>query len=375
METHQYLSDDIVLQISTYLPAKSLMRFKCVSKAWNTMMQCPNFFRSHYARSQKRPSATRFLFQLETEIKRHRYLDRDNWVDLSLQLDYFCYDGEISICSNHCNGLVCLYSCKENQVYLYNVTTRERKALPPYMNWEITIKPYNKQPSKPFDKLFLGFDEVTGNYKLLLLFPHQEAEEAKILTLGVTNSSWRKIRLSYYVDYPCLCYDDDYFIFLNGVVYLFWYDYVAYFDFGEEKFGYISPPPQTNYFEGLSINQTAVWGQLTVRCTYEFLGPQKIFGYNDANKVLIPLESGERLSRPIKISLSGTESIADKKKKAHVLATASVITAPAFPLSSISLPCRVRFVTHSYKSMSPGIQFIFVSRFVENIIPLNSLLV
>ncbi|KAM3305134.1 hypothetical protein P3S67_012000 [Capsicum chacoense] len=51
METHQHFSYDIVWEISTYLPVKSLMRFKCVSKAWNTMMQCPNFARSHYARS------------------------------------------------------------------------------------------------------------------------------------------------------------------------------------------------------------------------------------------------------------------------------------------------------------------------------------
>ncbi|KAF3633441.1 hypothetical protein FXO38_25592 [Capsicum annuum] len=382
METHQHFSCDIVWEISTYLPVKSLMRFKCVSKAWNTMMQCPNFARSHYARSHDRPSATRFLFQLKTNNKDH--LKKSSLMDLSLQLDYFCYDGEMRICSNHCNGLVCLYIYKDTQVYLYNVTTREIKALPPYVNREIKIYPYVEHRSKRkwlpgFDRLFLGFDQVTGNYKLLLLSPHPaETKKAKILTLGVTNSCWRKIDLSNYADYSsCLSYREC--IYLNGVLYLIWFDYVAYLDFGEEKIGYISLPPQAHSFERSSCMHAALWGQLAIRCCrYGKRGWPRMFGYDEANKVFIPLESGNGFQNDIYICLPGMERINDKTKEAHVLATTSVIDVPdALLLSSISLPCLISFVAENNieNRPTPDLVFRFVSRFVENIIPLNSLLV
>ncbi|XP_059281125.1 putative F-box protein At4g38870 [Lycium ferocissimum] len=280
----------------------------------------------------------------------------------------------MTICSNHCNGLVCLYSYKDAQVYLYNVTTRKIKALPPSVNLEIKIKRY-KHPFNP--KLLLGFDQVTGNYKLLLLFPHQGAKEAKILTLGVTNSSWRKIDLLNYTDNSYLFSKEC--IFLNGVIYLIWFTYVAYFNFGEEKFGYISPPPQAS-FKRPSIMQTAFWGKLAMYCHY-IAGPGGLglFGYDDANKILIPLEMTRPMFIDVAVALLGAERINDKTKEAHVLATTSVISAPASLLSSSSRPCCITFVSsfveHNNNNTRPRIVLRFASSFVENIISLKSLLV
>ncbi|KAK4722907.1 hypothetical protein R3W88_013140 [Solanum pinnatisectum] len=199
------------------------MRFKCISKAWNTTTQDPNIIRSHYARSQVRPSALH------------------ESTDLWLQLDYFFNYEDMTICSNHCNGFVCLYSYKDSQFYLFNVTTREIKVFPTYVNEELRITP---NFSCPFDKLVLGFDQVTENFKLLLLFTRDDMFEAKILTLGVTNSTWRKIDLFKYRSISCDDFDDE-CIYLNGVVYLGWEHYMVYFDFADEEFGYVLPPPQT----------------------------------------------------------------------------------------------------------------------------------
>ncbi|KAH0753980.1 hypothetical protein KY290_024250 [Solanum tuberosum] len=47
-----HVGDDIVFEILTWLPYKSIMRFKCISKAWNTLAQHdPNFIKLHIVRS------------------------------------------------------------------------------------------------------------------------------------------------------------------------------------------------------------------------------------------------------------------------------------------------------------------------------------
>ncbi|XP_016571446.1 putative F-box protein At1g50870 [Capsicum annuum] len=208
METYQFCYDDIVIEILAFVPAKSLMRFKCVSKVWNTLIQHPEFVQSHYARSQARPSATRLLFQLIICGGKQYHHQPNKSEGLSLQLDYFCYDWDMTIWSNHCNGLVCLYSYTESRPYLYNVTTREIKPFPK------RILSFSKSKYQRCPKLFLGFDQVTGNYKLLHRI--QGAKKFQILTLGVTKSSWRKIihlseHDSFDVSMECS--------FLNGALY------------------------------------------------------------------------------------------------------------------------------------------------------------
>ncbi|WMV27607.1 hypothetical protein MTR67_020992 [Solanum verrucosum] len=372
METHdQHLSHDIVSEILTYLPAKSFMRFKCITKAWNTTMQDPNIIRLHYARSQVRPSASRLLFQLNTRPKRHWGRGHES-IDLWLQLDYFFNDEDMAICSNHCNGFVCLYSYKDSQLYLFNVTTREIKVFPTYVNEELRITP---NFNCPFDKLVLGFDQVTENFKLLLLFTRDYTFEAKILTLGVTNSTWRKIDLFTYRSISCDDFGDE-CIYLNGVVYLGWPEhYMVYFNFADEEFGYVLPPPQT-YFSHLSIMDTAIWGKLAIYCIKRN-SDQQYFGYVDIKKeVYITLEkfyiSRENLPVHIDVvaALLGTEKMYDKTKNAYIFATTSVVGAPA----SMPVNC-IRFTEHSNITKRPYANITFVSKFVENITPLKYLLV
>ncbi|KAH0703265.1 hypothetical protein KY285_017543 [Solanum tuberosum] len=93
--------EDITSEIISWLPAKSIMRFKCVCKAWNTLIEQPNFSKLHVARS----SGTRLLFELS----------------------------------------------QDTQVYLFNVSTREIKALP------FSVEGVRKNSMDP--RLYLGFDK------------------------------------------------------------------------------------------------------------------------------------------------------------------------------------------------------------------------
>ncbi|XP_009607442.1 putative F-box protein At1g47790 [Nicotiana tomentosiformis] len=189
-------ADDIVFEIPIWLPTKSLMRFKCVAKAWNTLIRHdPNFVKSHIAHSLARPSATHLLFQLDispplpsgqpsSNSPRAQLKERS-----PLQLAPHHYSDTrvvYDICSNQCNGLVCLYDLyrHKSQIYLYNITTGEIKALPSSL---VKVFEYSKVPT-----LFMGFDPIKEKYKLLY-FSDEFKIKIKILALGT--NSWREVKL------------------------------------------------------------------------------------------------------------------------------------------------------------------------------------
>ncbi|KAM3304698.1 putative F-box protein [Capsicum chacoense] len=288
---------------------------------------------SHYARSQARPSTTRLLFQLIICGGKQYHHQPNKSEGLSLQLDYFCYDWDMTICSNHCNGLVCLYSYAESRPCLYNVTTREIKPFPK------RILSFSKSKYQLCPKLFLGFDQVTGNYKLLHRI--QGAKKFQILTLRFPQ--WGSLL-------------DLFLVGLIGSTIMLPPTSIL----ARRSLGIFHPLSQVMSSRSSSI-RTALWGKLAIYCQYGIHGPPNILVYDEANKVFGP-------------TLLGEERIIDKMKKARLLATTSVISVPASLLSSSATP-NIRLDVSSFfehNKMSHFINVRFASRFVENIIPLTS---
>ncbi|KAH0762515.1 hypothetical protein KY290_018588 [Solanum tuberosum] len=119
--------EDITSEIISWLPPKSIMRFKCVCKAWNTWIEHPNFPKLHLARSQARPSGTRLLFELS----------------------------------------------KDTQVYVFNVSTREIKALP------FSVEGVRKNSMDP--RLYLGFDKTALRGKLVVYCGRRRVHHANLI--------------------------------------------------------------------------------------------------------------------------------------------------------------------------------------------------
>uniref|UniRef100_M1DY56 Ubiquitin-protein ligase n=1 Tax=Solanum tuberosum TaxID=4113 RepID=M1DY56_SOLTU len=342
--------DDMVFEILTWVAAKSLMRFKCVSKAWNSLILHDfNFVKLHIARSRDRPLATRLLYEigLKTPHIPQHYLNATRRVTYNqpplelfpLQLvgsrNYFDY-GEIFICSNHCNGLVCLYNGKDSQGFLYNITTGEIKALPFSLG-------YTRIGDRP--ELYLGYDPATERYKLLRdRIYYKKRPCIKILTLG-TNNSWRRLcenspgRLNNLSSGRT---------FVNGVLY--WanpkFNSITYFNLTEEKFGTLSPPERSR----VSEIQSALWGKLIV---YPRDQPENcnLVVYDEVNKVFTKFDSDPDLMKEKFVVLEAENIEKRRENEKYILATSS--------LTSTYLV----FAYHFWPR--------YVSRFVENIIPLS----
>ncbi|XP_060212289.1 F-box protein At2g07140-like [Lycium barbarum] len=321
-EKHGF-ADDIVFEILTWLPAKCLMRFRCVSKAWNRLTRHDsNFVKSHSARSQARPSATCLLFEIQIyhgALVESTSNSPTRLEGLYLQFvrphshlntrDYF-------IRSNHCNGLVCLFSRKDKQVYLYNVTT-----------WEIKVLPFSvSSPKGCLPQLFLGFDLNTEKYKFLHVVRYENKQhEIEILTLGT--NSWRRIdekcqNYNFALQYSMDC------IFLNGMLY--WTrnpDTITYFNFREEKFGTVSIP-QSCYLIEMDKMQTALRGKLVVYCHFG-INEGCDLAYNEVNKVFMKFNNPDLEKK--KVVLLEAENINEITYYANlVLATTSFISASTF---------------------------------------------
>ncbi|KAI5660826.1 hypothetical protein M9H77_20149 [Catharanthus roseus] len=210
------LPEEMIFEILTRLPVKTLMRFKSVSKSWNSIITHSSFADAHRSRSPSpnravvimdpdpsltfagRESPSHFFYADLNKVYKKK---GSSTVDVSLHLsvpENLKYFGV----TNTVNGLVCFY--KRNVSKMLNIATREIVDLPD-SNYAYKHCVYH-----------LGFDPADKSYKLLKICPvyedfdedddeEDDAEafeereilpirnmECEILTLGKDNS-WRII--------------------------------------------------------------------------------------------------------------------------------------------------------------------------------------
>nr|VDC69991.1 unnamed protein product [Brassica rapa] len=205
---------DLILEIFSRLPSKSVGRFHCVSKLWQSMLSCPYFKELYLTRSSTRP---RLLFVVhsvgeeeEEEDKLHFYSSSQPPIPYDKSSLVVAADYHTTFPSERCSyasGLICFRgkgcSGEEAMTLICNPITGQYAELPKVIMYI---------PSTAF----LGFDPIDKQFKILLehLTYSSATNRHLILTLGVPKLGWRSDNC-YPKYYGCLSEG----ICISGVIY------------------------------------------------------------------------------------------------------------------------------------------------------------
>ncbi|CAA7048451.1 unnamed protein product [Microthlaspi erraticum] len=247
---------DIISEILSKLPLKSLMRFRCVSKLWSSVSTDPYFKKSFQAQSSERVSHILvvgfresdgfFVLSLPQQNLQNRIHSNGSYscsqpID-SYRMEHAKHRCPFTIETESVHGLMICFQ-KPNKPIVWNPSLRK-------------LTPLSK-PGKTWKsiRVFLGYDPIEGKHKVVCmpkLIYGQALDECKVLTLGSGSAQeqWRKVETI--PDHFPLTGDNNGFYHarcINGVVYYHakgdYHRVIMSFDVRSEKFRAIRLPLET----------------------------------------------------------------------------------------------------------------------------------
>ncbi|XP_010505848.1 PREDICTED: F-box/LRR-repeat protein At2g40920-like [Camelina sativa] len=153
---------DLVIEILMRLPTKSLMRFKCVSKEWSSLISCRYFCNRLFTTLTRRQPR---LYMCLVDKAGHRLLLSISSPD---NTSFVVVDQDLSIPGmggyflNVVRALMC-FSLGQNKACIYNPSTKQLLTLPPLKS---DIKAERGQ-KKLHTQYYIGHDPVSDQYKLV----------------------------------------------------------------------------------------------------------------------------------------------------------------------------------------------------------------
>jgi len=188
--------EDMWMEILSKLPVKSLLRFSCVSKYFQSLICDPSFVKLHLQNSSKN---THFLLS----YLNHAY----NFSFLFSSHINSCFEDPLSFFSLYdmpkpqmhnyrvfgsCNGLVCLRKWNNDGSYLFHLLNPATKKL--FKNLHCVLNPPEDQEVV---MLGFGYDDSRDTYKLVAIVGHQNSKEYLFRSLICSmedKSGWRDIQ-------------------------------------------------------------------------------------------------------------------------------------------------------------------------------------
>ncbi|KAK2414067.1 F-box/kelch-repeat protein [Trifolium repens] len=188
-----HVPDDLIIKVLSFLNVKSLMRFKSVSKSWNTLISDPAFIKLHLQHSPRNKHVALTIHTYNGDFRFITFPLNHLIENPSITIPGNLYNPleEINDCSRiigSCNGLLCLL-CYSSVVEHPNAV--EHKI------WFRIWNPATNTVAKPLGyitcklaglRCTFGYDNSTETYKVVVLFP---THQVKILNLR--DNSWKTI--------------------------------------------------------------------------------------------------------------------------------------------------------------------------------------
>ncbi|KAG7532768.1 F-box domain [Arabidopsis thaliana x Arabidopsis arenosa] len=272
---------DIMIEIFSRLPWKSMARCRCVSKHWGSILRCPDFTELFFSMALARPQ---LLFaSLQNKLVFYSAPQPQNpnenssplvasYHHMSFRFDMYNYE----IC-NHVNGLILLKHLRkekgENVLVICNPSTGQCLSLP------------KVDTSNEWVMSYFWYDPVEKQYKVLSVTRSDGFEEYQVLTLG--EPSWRMIECCrphiHYSRHVCI----------NGVLYFtasvteFLEDHmVVCFDVKSEKLRFIEEGTETFIRKGFQtlINYNGKLALVTSSFIYRTSDSIELWVLEDVDK-------------------------------------------------------------------------------------------
>ncbi|XP_059665006.1 F-box protein At3g07870-like [Cornus florida] len=253
------LPRDVIIDILSRLPVRSVIRFSSVCKSWYALIKNPNFITKHFNQSSSSSSSssshttdddnTYFLYtplnhsntSNDNANQSVSFLSNNNATfDLPINLDIpFLSISKPFRVSGSCNGLVCLSILPLGPIImLWNPATRVFKDLP--------ISPLTRPQTLPMKVVIsFGFDRNANDYKVLRIvyccYPINQVD-----VYSLSTNSWREIK----TDMRYLIFESSCSVVLGGRFHwkavgfqeLNGKQVIVSFDMGTEKFRHMLTP-------------------------------------------------------------------------------------------------------------------------------------
>ncbi|MCD7451388.1 hypothetical protein HAX54_011696 [Datura stramonium] len=190
------LPEELISEILSRLPVKPLLKFRCVSKSWLSLISSTEFVNTHLSLSANKKEYTHHMLILDSNyMLRHcnlRSLFREASIR-SIDTDYPTKSNgsdkmwpDFDRIIGSVNGLICL-STENDHLFMWNPSIRKYTKLP--------------DPKPRLRKVYwrqygFGYDEFHDDYKIVGIFFFDEygttnKDEIKIYSLK--SDSWRSV--------------------------------------------------------------------------------------------------------------------------------------------------------------------------------------
>lgn len=233
---------DIMIDIISRLPVKSLLRFRCVSKCWNSLISHPAFITMHSKQASKSNSnSTHLIIEQwdESQDECHTFYCHETSVEgRDPEILFDSFSANLNLLGSY-NGVLCLTG-SDGHTCLWNPSIRKCKVFP-----DLEIQPLDGYT--PELVLGLGFLPQTNDFKMVIMVNYRNdlgtsRDLSKVWLYSLSSNSWKMIGgVSSYIFHNSSSH-----AFVNGAVH-----WAAALEMGED--GY------TNFILSFDMANEAFW--------------------------------------------------------------------------------------------------------------------
>ncbi|KAK9072079.1 hypothetical protein SSX86_008511 [Deinandra increscens subsp. villosa] len=181
---------EIINEIISRLPVKSILRFRSVSKPWLSRISDPSLIKLQLTHATASHRAALFLSAYDKRTRKRFFLSAAPDGGPATLLMTIDDSRDTDITTEHLNGFVCLacekslYDYNDNiHAFVVNPSTRQMFTIP------------DPTDCSGYGHLgyFFGFDESRNEHKILLIRYVLRSSKVEFMIYSLSNHSWRKI--------------------------------------------------------------------------------------------------------------------------------------------------------------------------------------